>query len=75
MLTWTNARFAGSCYYCREPVIRGDKVGLVACVTRPWSTGNVACRACANTFAARMAEGEESRRAAHGHAKRLGDPA
>ena len=70
MLKWINARHAGSCWYCNADVIRGDKVGLIPCAKRPWAGGNIVCRACANTFAARMAEKEESRRDAYAVAAR-----
>ena len=72
MLTWTNARFAGSCWFCRESVMVGDKVARTRSWNprRPWKT---LCRRCGNAYQARMAESEESRRAAYGHAKQLGE--
>ena len=78
MLTWINSRFASSCWFCRESVIRGDKVGLVSVALRNGRIvgrggRKILCRRCGNEYQARMAESEESRRAAYGHAKQLGE--
>ena len=77
MLTWINAKYAGSCWLCRASIMQGDKVAYAytaprACVgpqgQRLISRPHIICRPCGNTYAARMAEAEESRRAAVGHA-------
>lgn len=81
MIHFFNAKFAGACWLCRADIIRGDKLASIpyhkSGELRLRSDLRVAskrtvCLRCGNAYAARMAEHEESRRAAHGHALRLG---
>ena len=59
-MKWMNAKFAGRCALCPEPVIRGDRVGLMR--------GRVVCRACTRAAEARAAIAAEYRRDAVRHA-------
>ena len=81
VLTWINAKYCGSCWLCRAEIMQGDKVGVIyssiiaRVLNKPAAKTGMSrflCHRCGNAYAARMAEAEESRRAAYGAAAKLG---
>lgn len=64
MIHWFNAKFAGSCWFCRAGIFRGEKVAHYRGPS-PGGSWKTICRPCGNAYQARMAQSEEARRGAY----------